>query len=195
MNLPLRVDPIVIQEDLANLRVQKSSRPGLPTYELTSKTYSLQKRKWCPFISCNNKYIRKSTALYLLQESFSLSNHRLLRVRSQQPSHVHNSGNNLVDLRIMWNRATSVCLNEETMRINSQLVVWYSSRIWLTQRNVVNFQVTVDLSEDIDNIGGLCNWYRGFIGDISEEMVSFKPLHVFTQGYIPFNELCYKNSR
>ena len=53
----------------------------------------------------------------------------------------------------------------------------------------------VDLSKDIDNIGGFCNWYQVFIGDVTEEMVNFKPLHFFTQGYIPFNKLCYKNSR
>ena len=33
----------------------------------------------------------------------------------------------------------------------------------------------VDFSKDIDNIGGFCNWYQGFIGDVTEDMVSFKP--------------------
>ena len=34
------------------------------------------------------RFIRKSTALYLLQENFDLSNDRLLRVRVVQPSHI-----------------------------------------------------------------------------------------------------------
>ena len=34
------------------------------------------------------KFIRKSTAFYLMQENMSISNDRLLRVRSEQPFHV-----------------------------------------------------------------------------------------------------------
>ena len=37
--------------------------------------------------------MRKSTALYLLQEKNQVSSDRLLRVRSTQPSHLYNTGN------------------------------------------------------------------------------------------------------
>ena len=41
-----------------------------------------------PFVEYDGAYIRKSTALYLLQENFQVSNDRLLRVHLQQPTHV-----------------------------------------------------------------------------------------------------------
>ena len=96
--------PIFIQEDLTNIRLTKESGNGLPMYTVAaaskgtvrSKTYSLQKRNKTPFILYSDRYIRKTTALYLLQENVSLSNDRLLRVRQNQLSHIHDARNNAV---------------------------------------------------------------------------------------------------
>ena len=54
------VDPIVIQEDLGNLRVQKSSRPGLPTYELTVEKGS-NTSKSIPFKKENDVHLSLAT--------------------------------------------------------------------------------------------------------------------------------------
>jgi len=61
---------------------------GLPVYKVSqqkgtakSKTYALQRKDKSPFMFYGQQYIRKSTALYLLQENISLSNDRLLRVK------------------------------------------------------------------------------------------------------------------
>ena len=40
------------------------------------------------FVEYENAYIRKSTALYLIQENCQVSNDRLLRVMRDQPSHL-----------------------------------------------------------------------------------------------------------
>ena len=64
------------------------------------KTYSLQgvskksgaklkeKLRPSPFVTYKGTYIRKTTALYLLQENFQVSSDRLLHVHSEQPSHI-----------------------------------------------------------------------------------------------------------
>ena len=108
MNINIKCKPdthrVLIQDDLSNLRLKKSTKPGIPTYELsvdkgsnTSRSYSLQNKKKTPFILYNGNYIRKSTALYLLQENFSLSNDRLLRVRAAQPViSIHNIDGSLI---------------------------------------------------------------------------------------------------
>ena len=65
--------------------------------ENKGRTYNVEKRPNAltatksPFIQYNGAYIRKSTALYLLQENFQLSSDRLLRVRSEQPKHIFSS--------------------------------------------------------------------------------------------------------
>ena len=93
-------EAVLINEDLANLRVKKSSKGGLPVYEKTvesggknAKTYQLQKGNSSPFVEYGDKYIRKSTALYLIQENVPLSNDRLLRVRATQASHLYSATN------------------------------------------------------------------------------------------------------
>ena len=72
---------IEIQEDLVSLRLAKTSSDGLPMYSISnknkgtvrSKTYLLNKKNKCPFLLYGDRYIRKTTALYLLQENLSLS--------------------------------------------------------------------------------------------------------------------------
>ena len=68
--------PIVIEEDLVNIRLRKEKGGGLPVYKVSqekgsskSKTFALQRRKKSPFMLYDQQYIRKSTALYLLQEN------------------------------------------------------------------------------------------------------------------------------
>ena len=48
------------------------------------------------FVELDGVYIRKTTALYILQENPQLSNDRLLRVRSVQPSHLFSGIDDIV---------------------------------------------------------------------------------------------------
>ena len=96
-----------IREDLSQVKLRKTTTLGLPTYEkfpdeldTPSMTYSFVRKERqpmsakCPFLMYNGTNIRKSTALYLLQENFVVSNDRLLRVRAQQPSHIFSNSEN-----------------------------------------------------------------------------------------------------
>ena len=92
-------------EDLSILKLRRNEAPGIPIYvgieesvgENQGRTYNVEKRPNAltatksPFIQYNGAYIRKSTALYLLQENFQLSSDRLLRARSEQLKHIFSS--------------------------------------------------------------------------------------------------------
>ena len=81
-----REEAFAVQQDL--LCMQKTSTSGLPVYDVSindgGKKYNARH-----FIRYNDAFIRKSTALYLLQENIQLSNDRLLRVREDQPTHLY----------------------------------------------------------------------------------------------------------
>ena len=105
---------IAINEDLHQLKVTKStSLYGLPSYKApaestdlsevprgkqTAKHFALTKNAKCAFVryenaKCafvryENAFLRKCTALYLIQENYQVSSDRLIRVRSGQPDHL-----------------------------------------------------------------------------------------------------------
>ena len=93
----LREEDIGIKEDMIRLTLIKSNVTNLPTYEISNhsdqkgKKYSLTKNGKSVFLVYEGTIIRKTTALYILQENSQLSNDRLLRVRSEQTSHLFDS--------------------------------------------------------------------------------------------------------
>ena len=92
---------ITVREDLSQLRLRKTSDESniFPAYgesdsrgSCKSKSYRVPKslgngKEKSPFVLYDGTYIRKTTALYLLQENTQLSSDRL-RVRAVQPNHV-----------------------------------------------------------------------------------------------------------
>ena len=79
-NVVLTEEEIVtLQEDLSQMWLNKCANDGLPMYQASvsegNRTY-----KGNHFVQYEGAYIRKSTALYLLQENVQLSNDRLMRV-------------------------------------------------------------------------------------------------------------------
>ena len=83
-------DVITINEDCSNLRVHKKNQGGFPVYEKTTSATGTKRRriysgvaktKGSPFMTYKDMFIRKTTALYLIQEKVSVSNDRLFRVR------------------------------------------------------------------------------------------------------------------
>ena len=64
---------VALTEDLSQIRLNKSVNDGLPMYQATvsedNRTYERNH-----FVQYEGAYIRKSTALYLLQENIQLSN-------------------------------------------------------------------------------------------------------------------------
>lgn len=122
-------DIVTINEDLSIIKLRKkASSVGLPTYQVidkdevcsSGKNYSLsgktkdkkksttsstetQTKSVSPFVLYQGSYIRKSTALYLLQENCQVSSDRLIRVCSEQPSHIYAGTEN----RIYWSSRLS----------------------------------------------------------------------------------------
>ena len=121
-----------IREDIAVIQLQKKSNTSLPTYIQSAEKGSIhshsnstvvdsRKSKKTPFVEYNGAYIRKTTALYLLQENYQVSNDRLLRVRSSQPSHLF-SASDLENNSSSFVRMGDLCLFH---RVDSEKVFFF----------------------------------------------------------------------
>ena len=108
---------IGLREDMARLNVVKSGKTSLPTYEITKtssskkKEYALSKNGRSSFLVSEGTIIRKSTALYILQENAQISNDSLLRVRANQSNELQQHTRNL-------------CSNRRFMSIQQHLLPW-----------------------------------------------------------------------
>ena len=116
-----------------------------------------------PFILYDGTYIRKTTALYLLQENTQLSCDRLLRVRAVQPNHVFVGSQHDVsssrrsiasgDLCIFKRIDCSECLVGRVVQFSYLLG---------TKRQRQFSNGSVDLEKDsASNIGVYANWFYG----------------------------------
>ena len=187
-------ESVIIQEDLSNLRLQKSSSHGLPMYEESDttgvrnrKAYSFMKKDThSPFVVYSGKYIRKTTAVYLIQEKEQLSNDRLLRVRSKNADHLYSVESRCVSASNTV-RAGDLCafrrIDDGTKFLLGRVIQFsYLNGNKRQRQYSSNF---VDLTkESIENIGALCNWYT-FVS-FDRVRVFFEPLRMYTAGYIPF---------
>ena len=77
---------VTLQEDYSQIRVAKKSHKGIATYAQTGSRGTVRNKtyKQSQFVLYQCAYIRKSTALYLLQENSALSSDRLIRVRTDE---------------------------------------------------------------------------------------------------------------
>ena len=207
---------ITIKEDLSQIKLRKirSTKNGLPTYKhmndlqvinaqgdnpevFKGKEYAMStSRGKSKFVLYNGVYVRKTTALYLVQESTQLSVDRLLRVRAKQPDHVHGSGKSIFSSK---NKISSgdLCLFKR-VDCNKCLIGRVVQFSYLTgnkrQRQFSNN--FVDLSKDsVKNIGVFANWFSAVSLSDDErfeekDFISFKSIEVdFTCGYIAAD--CY----
>ena len=160
-------ESIQIDQDLLTLKLRKTTKEGsLPTYELSasnsdgkkSKEFTVKGRS--SFISYNGVYIRKVTALYLLQERTQLSNDRLLRVRGVQPEHVFTgetrnvSGDNVVSSGELCVFKRIDCPNYLLGRI-----VQFSYLQGKKRQRQFSGQTVELQKESCKNIGVFANWY------------------------------------
>ena len=183
-------DVISISEDISLIKDKSSSIPSYrPLTESSSegRRYSLfNKAGKSPFIEYNGSFIRKTTALYLLQEKNQVSNDRLLRVRSSQPSHLFNDDNvedsgprskvNSGDLCI-FNRIDS---NQKLVGRVIQFSYLEGNK---KQRQYSSSYVDMSL-ESHKNIGVFANWYAISRVDYQSEKVFFQIFDAFTIGYL-----------
>ena len=186
------IDYITVQEDISNLRLAKQSSSGLPTYGIMSndvpsdcRTYSYKNNNKTPFIQYQNRYIRKSTALYLIQENLNVSNDRLLRVRSNQPSHIYHSKESTLYPKNHI-KSGDLCIFKREGMANEHLIgrIVQFSYLSGSKRDRQFSGDFIDLSKDISNIGIFCNWYC--IANYDDpKIIAFKSTYDFTQGYLP----------
>ena len=75
---------LLIQEDSTQICLSKHLQNGMPTYTTTTDKGTQKNKTYqhSQFVEYQGAYIRKSTALYLLQENPVLSSDRLIRVRA-----------------------------------------------------------------------------------------------------------------
>ena len=194
-------DIVTIKEDLTQIKLQKtvSSINSLPMYEKLkesgSDTEARRKYSLCDskvqhnkFVLYEGTYIRKTTALYILQEKSQLSADRLLRVRALQPTHIYsNKMPSMVprksicsgDLCIFERVDSPMCLLGRIIQFS------YLDGSKRDRQYSGNF---VDLSkESVKRIGVYANWYSALSlqSDKEEAFVSFRAINAkFTCGYV-----------
>lgn len=182
-------DAIIINEDVARINLVKSSSSGISTYSeaprsSTKRNYpSSQKGKSC-FVQYGDAYIRKTTALYLLQEKNQLSNDRLLRVRAAQPSHLYNDSNITPCNRKDLVESGDLCAfrQEDSEKILLGRIIQFSY-LEGTKKQREYSSTYVDVSCDsFEHIGVFCNWFQP---KKAVDKISFFPLDIFTIGYHP----------
>ena len=144
-----------------------------------------------PFVEYMGLYIRKVTALYILQENPQLSNDRLLRVRSAQPTHLFSVSDAVISSEsgqqaIVNSGDLCVFQRIDSMKHLIGCVVQFSY-LKDTKRECEYSGCFVDTTkESINSIGVLANYYYGVSNLSSNACVSFKPLvGRYSIGYLP----------
>ena len=187
-------------EELSIIKLRKDSSQGLPIYKKVESSSNAGRvgKTFCtaskekgkvkfPFLEYDGCYIRKSTALYLLQENFQVSGDRLLRVRAEQPNHIYT--NHSIPSRSSADKVNSgdLCifsrLDSQKYLLGRAIQVSYLSG---SKRARQYSSTYVDMTkESVKNIGVLANWFQGTKqGRTIADLVAFKHVNVFTAGYI-----------
>lgn len=188
-NVITNEEAIIINEDISNINLIKQKSSGIPTY-VESVSRSSETRNYnnnagrSSFIRYKDAFIRKTTALYLLQEKNQLSNDRLLRVRATQPKHIFN-----IDRQNQCGRQEIVQSGElcafklaDSNKISLGRVIQFSYLEGTKkQRQYSSCYVDVTL-ESVNSIGVFANWFQARKKSAN---VVFVPLDIFTIGYHP----------
>ena len=188
-------DNTALQEDLLQIRLRKDNCQGMPMYSVTKEkgTKTDKSYKSSQFVKYQGAYIRKSTALYLLQENPVLSSDRLIRVRGSEDKTVETEAAQTQTIV----SSGDLCIFRRIDDINKLLIgrVVQFSYLKGTKRQQEYSGIYVDLSKDFKSIGAFANWFA--MSDITyDNKVEFRPLvDVFTQGLHIDGKLCQYNTR
>ena len=188
-------ESITLNEDISQILLSKRNSSGIPIYipvsqPSSARVYALKSRRdteKSPFVEYQGVYIRKSTALYLLQENPQLSNDRLLRVRSAQPTHLFSGtrGNDSGPQQRVYSNDLCFFRRIDSEKLLIGRVVQFSY-LEGSKRAREYSSLYVDTSIDSCNsIGVFANWFQGAKETSENEFVSFIPLDgMFTIGYL-----------
>ena len=133
------------------------------------------------FVLYNGVYVRKTTALYIVQEKSQLSADRLLRVGAKQPDHVYDSGKSIFSSEDNISSG-DLCLFKR-VDCNKCLISRVAQLSYLTgnkrQRHFSNN--FVDFSKDsVNNIGGFANWFSA-VSQSHDELFEENDFILFNQ--------------
>lgn len=171
----------------------KDKSSSFPTYKPSadstsdSRQYSLLDGNGkSSFIEYKGSYIRKSTALFLLQEKKQVSNDRLLRVRSSQPSHLFNDDNMEPSGPQTKVNSGDLCVFkriDSKKNLLGRVIQFSYLEGSKKQRQYSSSYVDMSL-ESHKNIGVFANWYG--ISEVDGKLgkVFFRLTDTFTTGYL-----------
>ena len=194
-------DAIVINEDFVQIQLRLNCADGLPIYEKQgdseevpekNRNYQLFQHGVSSFVRYENSFIRKTTALYLVQENCQVSNDRLLRVRRDQPDHLFSVPDTAGDTRPSVHSG-DLCVFERIDKKKEVIgrVIQFSY-LDGSKRDRQYSSNYVDLTKNsYKTIGVFANWYIGVYSDSSnaDQVLPFRPLEdVFTVGYLPMEQ-------
>ena len=195
-----KIEAIMINEDIRNINLTKQKSSGIPKYiesekSSTSRSYSMyNSTKTSAFIEYNGAYIRKSTALYLLQENKQISNDRLLRVRASQPDHLFDGESGIELDQDYIVRSGDLCFfrrADSEKNLIGRLIQF--SYLEGTKKQRQYSSSYVDLSLDSwKTIGVFANWYKAIQPLERNTKVLFNPAEGFTTGYLPMENYVSK---
>ena len=178
-------ESLAATREIENIRLRKLSAAGMPTYNETGTVGKAFDSGH--FVRYKGAFIRKSTALYLLQENTQLSNDRLLRVREDQPAHLYSGSSARLETPahviagdlVIFKR----CDDGEKMLLGR--VVQFSYMTGRTKEERSYSSTYVDLAKDtFKRIGVFANWYARN-NDSINDIISFKSVDdTFAAGYI-----------
>lgn len=196
---------LTIRDDVSRIFLEKR-KTSIPTYipvkksQSSGRVYSLTNLKnpnKSPFVKYGEVFIRKVTALYILQENPQLSNDRLLRVRSAQPSHLFSDDNdNSLSSASRQDIVNSgeLCVfkrcNSPKHLLGRVIQFSYLKGSKKSQQYSGTFVDTT--KESFTSIGVLANYYYGVSDSSTDSYVAFKPLKgIYSIGYLPMNHYMY----
>ena len=148
----------ILQEDYSQIRFAKNANKSMATYSQTKSKGTLHNKTYrhSQFVDYEGAFMRKTTALYLLQENPVLSSDRLIRVRKDDPKSasksaqtesVVSSGNLCVFRRIDCNKIVIGRVVQFSYLEGNKRPQEYSS-------------MYVDLTKDsYKSIGAFANWF------------------------------------
>ena len=183
---------LLIQEDSTQIRLSKNLQNGMPTYTTTTDKGTQKNKTYqhSQFIEYQGAYIRKSTALYLLQENPVLSSDRLIRVRANNEKSSSEPARNETTVT-----SGDLCVFKQ---INTQNKILFGRMIQFsylagTKRQQEYSGMYVDLREPSYNtIGAFANWYARDDESDNSDFIELTPIkHSFQIGYVSMeNYVC-----
>ena len=197
---------VTIRDDISRIFLEKQKTSGIPTYvpvpkssKESGRVFSLMRQKdttKSAFVEYDGVYIRKTTALYILQENPQLSNDRLLRVRSAQPSHLFtgiNDGARSGPQTTVYSGDLCIFQRIDTEKYLLGRVVQFSYMEGSkSERQYSSTYVDTTDEERLESIGVLANYYQAISATIDNSSVSFKPLITrYRIGYLSMRHYKY----